>query len=167
MVRKMNVFPKVLSGIIGSFNDETRRDIAIEIYESEEISWSDLKRKFQIQNGSLNYHLKALQKTGLIENVLSFEEEKERSVYRPTKLLEKTLKAFREIITPVNSKEGFTRHHRQSMGEQPHFLYTPAISDTPHWSINTSAMIRNIYPKEEDRQKKVPKPAGDILVIAE
>lgn len=166
MVRKMNVFPKVLSGIIGSFNDETRRDIAIEIYESEEISWSELKRKFQIQNGSLNYHLKALQKTGLIENVLSFEKEKERSAYRPTNLLEKTLKAFREIITPVNFKEGSTRHHRLSMDEQLYIPYTSGISDTSYWPINTSGTIRIMNLKGEDRQKKIPKPAGDILVTA-
>lgn len=101
----MNSFPKVLSGIIGSFNDENRRNMAIAIYESGEISWSELKRKFQIQNGSLNYHLKALQKTGLIENVLSYEGEKEHSVYRPTGLLEKTFKAFRYIITPVKIEE--------------------------------------------------------------
>ncbi|MCL4341844.1 MAG: helix-turn-helix domain-containing protein [Candidatus Thermoplasmatota archaeon] len=101
----MNSFPRVLSGIIGSFNDENRRNIAIAIYESGEISWSELKRKFQIKNGSLNYHLKALQKTGLIENVLSYEEGKDHSVYVPSGLLEKTLKAFRYIITPVSLDE--------------------------------------------------------------
>ncbi|MGC8506464.1 MAG: winged helix-turn-helix domain-containing protein [Thermoplasmata archaeon] len=105
-------FPEVLSGIIRSFNDEGRRNLAIAIYESDEISWSELKRKFQIQNGSLNYHLKALQRAGLIENVLSYEGEKEHSVYKPTDLLEKTLEAFRYIITPVNFDESFTKRFR-------------------------------------------------------
>ncbi len=167
MVREMNSFPKVLSGIIGSFNDESRRSIAIAIYESEEISWSELKRKFEIRNGSLNYHLKALQKTGLVENVLSFEEGKEHSVYKPTNLLEKTLKAFRDIITPVTFKEGLTRRYRPLLDMQLSSYYSSGIFNTTHLFLNQSVLNGITNLKAEDRQKKVPKPAGDILLTEE
>ncbi len=166
MVREMNSFPKVLSGIIESFNDESRRSIAIAIYESEEISWSELKRKFEIQNGSLNYHLKALQKTGLVENVLSFVEGREHSVYKPTNLLAKTLKAFRDIITPDTFKEAPTRRHRPLLDSTRNSYYSRRSFNTTTLFLNQSVLniIANL--KEEDRQKKVPKPVGDILVPA-
>ncbi len=161
----MNSFPKVLSGIIGSFNDENRRNIAIAIYESGEISWSELKRKFQIQNGSLNYHLKALQKTGLIENVLSYEEEKEHSVYRSTGLLEKSLKAFRYIITPVNIDESSKKRLRYSFAD-------PWSTLNLLGSYNHSVFVSNIDMNDESmltlgkpRFKKNSKPAGDILIM--
>ena len=163
----MNSFPKVLSGIIGSFNDENRRNIAIAIYESGEISWSELKRKFQIQNGSLNYHLKALQKSGLIENVLSFEGEKERSVYRATGLLEKTLKAFRHLITPVKLDESFTKRFRYSF-EVPLYIYNLfGASNSFDFVLNTGGINELRGTIGINRQKKSPKPAGDIIAECE
>lgn len=103
----MTDIPEILTRIIKSFNDKSRREIALAIYEAEQLSWSDLKRKFVLQNGALNYHLKGLQKAGLVENILSYGKDgNEFSFYKSTRLLEKTLIAFREIITPGDS-EGF------------------------------------------------------------
>ena len=160
----MNSFPKVLSGIIESFNDEGRRNLAIAIYESNEISWSELKRKFQIQNGSLNYHLKALQRSGLIENVLSYEGEKERSVYKPTGLLEKTLEAFRYIITPANLDEVFTKRFRHPFEGQWGMYNLLRTSRDSSFVINPGAINVISSTIADARQKKVRKPAGDILI---
>ncbi len=63
-------FPEPIIKIINALNNKYRRKILILLSKNGDMAWNEIKNKIDIENGKINYHLKILQRSGIIRNYI-------------------------------------------------------------------------------------------------
>lgn len=112
MAKYMDIFELPLEEhvrVYAALSDKKRMELLLRLYDlNGEMSFKELKKALRLPSGTLNYHLRLLERAGLIENVL----ERRSETFSQYKLTEKgreiiefTYKAIRE---------------RQLLKEKPH-----------------------------------------------
>lgn len=94
-------FPEELVEPIKALTDETRRRILLSLLEKDSISYSQIRKNFQIKKGTLNHHLHKLVSSGLIRNFsIKSPANPYNSYYMVTDFGRKFIEGLRQTLEP-------------------------------------------------------------------
>jgi predicted transcriptional regulator len=114
-MKEMFIFPSIVKDVINGMNDEYRYQILQALINNDKMLYTELKSLLQIENGSLNYHLKVLTIAGLISRFENFENRK--SYYKISKLGEKMIIAMLSPFNKNNHPLSTNKKLRELSGE--------------------------------------------------
>lgn len=93
--------PQEATGIIAALNDPARRAILVLLTKHDEFSFSDFQKELGVGKLTLNYHLKKLYSTGLVDHYFRHELGNPKySYYAVTSLGKRVLRSLVEVLTP-------------------------------------------------------------------
>ncbi len=93
--------PQEAVKIIAALDDPVRRAILVLLNKHNEISFSEIQQELAVSKLTLNYHLKNLYSTGLIDHYFRHELGNQKySYYAITSLGKRVLNSIIEVLTP-------------------------------------------------------------------
>jgi DNA-binding transcriptional ArsR family regulator len=93
--------PREMKDTIKALDDDTRLAILIALMKNGRMTFTDLKKTFEINSSSLSHHLTLLQNGGLVDNSLEISKKESHSYYNTTDITKPVLKSLLDIIGSV------------------------------------------------------------------
>jgi DNA-binding transcriptional ArsR family regulator len=93
--------PEEIKAVLKALDDDIRLAVIVALMKHEKITFSELKKLFDINSSSLSYHLTLLQDGGLVRNILSKTEDGSYSYYAVTEITEPILSSLYENIIQI------------------------------------------------------------------
>jgi DNA-binding transcriptional ArsR family regulator len=99
--------PKDVKNVIKALNDDNRVAIIVALMKNSRMTFTELKKLFDIAPSSMTYHLSILQDGGLVHHYLEKPSEGSYSYYATTELVETVLGALYDniMMTPITKFE--------------------------------------------------------------
>jgi ArsR family transcriptional regulator len=101
--------PREIKSTIKALDDDTRLAIIVALMKNGRMTFTDLKKTFEVNSSSLSHHLTLLQNGGLVDNSLEISKKGSHSYYSTTDITESVLKSlFDTIVNVPNIDESHT-----------------------------------------------------------
>jgi DNA-binding HxlR family transcriptional regulator len=123
--------PKEVRDVINGLSEDIRMAIIVGLLKNEKVTFTELKKLFDLNSSSLSYHLSLMQDGGLVDNIVDLKES--RSYYKATDIARLVLESLSNIVLGISTPT--TRLRR--LGVQP----LPSTSGLYNSGNNTGALI--------------------------
>ena len=93
--------PEEVKAVLKAFDDDIRVALVVALMKHEKMTFSELKKLFNVNSSSLSYHLSLLQDGGLVRNILDKSKDGSYSYYAITEITEPILSALYENTVQI------------------------------------------------------------------
>lgn len=93
--------PEEIKYVVKALDEDIRVAIIVALMKQSRMTFSEIKKSFELNSSSLSYHLSILQEGGLIRNLIEKNDDGSYSYYTTTDITEPILSALHENIVQI------------------------------------------------------------------